>query len=112
MPQLTFSQSVAAGATYLPLAGWQYEYLPFNAYVEIGIGATAAGVVGTVSSGSDVLQEESPVTQPVVAGTVPSPLNVPYLTDYAAAGDRLKISCRNTTGGALTVTGIIKVTPV
>lgn len=112
MPQLTFSQSVAAGATFNPMTGSQYEYLPFNARVEIGINATAAGVVATVSSGSDVLQEESPVQAGGTAGVIPSPLNTPYLEDVAAAGDRLKIGARNTTGGAITVNGIVKLTPI
>ncbi len=112
MPQLQFSQSVAAGATYIPTQGWQYEYLPFPALVEVGMDTTAVGLVATVSSGSDVLQEESPVSAGGTAGVVPSPLNTPYLSDQAAAGDRIKVSVRNTTGGALTVTGIIKLTPL
>lgn len=112
MPQFPFTLSVAAGATYQPLSGWQYEYLPYPALVEVGINATAVGVVATISSGSDVLQEESPVQAGGTAGVIPSPLNTPYLSDQAAAGDRLKISARNTTGGAITVNGICKVTPL
>lgn len=112
MPQLTFTASLAAGATATPLSGWQYEYLPFPAQVEVGINATAAGLVATVSSGSDVLQEESPVQAGGTAGVIPSPLNTPYLSDMAAAGDRMKVSIRNTTGGAVTFNGIIKVTPL
>lgn len=112
MPQFPFTASVAAGATYQPLNGWQYEYLPYPAMVEVGINATAVGVVATISSGSDVLQEESPVQAGGTAGVIPSPLNTPYLTDQAAAGDRLKVSARNTTGGAINVNGIIKVTPL
>ena len=112
MPQFTFTASLAAGATATPLTGWQYEYLPFPALVEVGLNATAAGLVGTVSSGSDVLQEESPIQAGGTAGVIPSPLNTPYLSDYAAAGDRLKVNIRNTTGGAVTYNGIVKVTPV
>lgn len=112
MPQFNFTQSVAAGATYTPLSGWQYEYLPFPAQVDIGINATAVGIVATVSSGSDVLQEESPVQAGGTAGVIPSPLNTPYLSDQAAAGDRMKIAIRNTSGGAVTVNGTVKVTPL
>lgn len=112
MPQFPFTASVAGGATYTPLTGWQYEYLPYPARVEVGINATAVGVVATISSGSDVLQEESPVQAGGAAGVIPSPLNTPYLVDDAAAGDRMKISARNTTGGAITVNGIIKITPL
>lgn len=110
MPQFTFTTTIAAGATYTPLSGWQYEYLPYPAFVEIGVNAAAVGVVATISSGSDVLQEESPVQAGGTAGVIPSPLNTPYLTDEAAAGDRLKISMRNTTGAGVAVNGICKVT--
>lgn len=112
MPQLTFTASLAAGATATPLTGWQYEYLPFPAQVEVGVNATATGLVATISSGSDVLQEESPVQAGGTAGVIPSPLNTPYLVDQAAAGDRMKVSIRNTTAGAVTFNGIIKVTPL
>lgn len=110
MPSFPFTQSVAAGATYLPLDGWQYEYLPYPARVEIGINATAVGVVATISSGSDTLMEEAPVQAGGVAGVIPSPLNTPFMTDDAAGGDRLKIRVRNTSGGAITVNGTINIT--
>ncbi len=112
MPSFPFTQSVAAGATYLPLDGWQYEYLPFPARVDIGINATAVGMVATVTSGSDTLMEESPIQAGGAAGVIPSPLNTPFMSDDAAAGDRLKIRARNTSGGAVTVNGIINITPL
>jgi hypothetical protein len=112
MPSFPFTSAVLAGATYLPLDGWQYEYLPFPARVEIGINATGTGIVATVTSGSDTLMEEAPVQGGGVAGTIPSPLNTPFMSDDAAAGDRLKIRVRNTSGGTLTVNGVINVTPL
>lgn len=112
MPRFPFTASVAAGATYQPLTGWQYEYLPFPAVIEVGLNATATGVVATVTSGSDVLQEESPVQAGGTAGVIPSKLNTDFLSDQAAAGDRLKVSARNTTAGAITVNGVIIVTPL
>jgi len=112
MPRFAFTQSVAAGATYTPLTGWQYEYLPFPALVEVMLNATAVGTVATVTSGSDVLQEESPIQAGGTAGVIPSKLNVDPLTDVAAAGDRMKISARNTTGGAVTINGVINITPL
>jgi hypothetical protein len=112
MPSFPFTQSVAAGATYLPLDGWQYEYLPFPAMVEILVNATAVGIVATISSGADTLMEEAPVQAGGTAGVIPSPLSTPALQDAAAAGDRLKIRVRNTSGGAVTVNGIINITPL
>lgn len=111
MPSFPFTQSVAAGATYLPLDGWQYEYLPFPARCDIGLAAAAVGCVATVTSGSDTLMEEAPLTIGT-ASVIPSPLNVPFMSDDAAAGDRLKIRVRNTSGGAIIVSGIINITPL
>jgi hypothetical protein len=112
MPSFPFTQLVAAGATYLPLDGWQYEYLPFPARCDIGLNCTAVGVVATVTSGSDTLMEEAPVQGGGVAGTIPSPLNTPFMSDDAAAGDRLKIRVRNTSAGGITVNGVINITPL
>ena len=87
MPSFPFTAAVLTGATYLPLDGWQYEYLPFPARVEIGLNATAVGMVATVTSGSDTLMEESPIQAGGTAGVIPSPLNTPFMSDDAAAGD-------------------------
>ena len=111
MPKLTFTQSVAAGANYQPLAGWQYEYVPRGGIVKILLDATATGVVGTISSGSDTLQERSPVSAGGTAGVIPNELNRAPLIDEVAAGDRIKISLDNTTGGAITVNGSCEYIP-
>lgn len=111
MPSLTWSQSVAAGATFRPLDGWQYEYIPFGGVIEILHRATGTGVVATVTSGSDTLQERSPVPAGGTAGNIPSPFDVPTLVDEVAAGDLQKILYENTSAGALTVDGIINYSP-
>jgi len=112
MPVLTWTQSVAAGATYQPLNGWQYEYIPFGGAIRILHDATAVGVVATVTSGSDTLQERSPLSASGTAGHLPSQLDVPEVTDQVAAGDRQKILYENTTGGAITVNGFIEYQPM
>lgn len=112
MPQFAFTTALVANGVATPLSGWQYEYLPFPAYVEIGLRSTTAAVVATVTSGSDTLQEESPVQGGGTAGATPSPLNTSFLTDQAAAGDRLKIKLRETGGAVATVDGIVKITPL
>ena len=110
MPKLSWSQSIAAGAVFLPIsaAGWQYEYVPVGGVVAILHRATAVGIVTTVTTGSETLQERSPVSAGGTAGVMPSGLDVPALVDEVAQGDRLKISYDNTTAGAVTVDGEIE----
>lgn len=107
MPNLTWSQSIAAGATFRPLDGWQYEYVPFGGIITVLHRATATGIVTTITAGSDTLQERSPVPAGGTAGNIPSPFDVPAITDEVAAADRLKVSYENTTAGAITVDGVI-----
>lgn len=109
MSLFSFKQALTANGTYQPLTGWQYEYLPFPALVEIAYHATDANVVATVTSGSDTLAEESPVQGGATAGTLPD-FDKPCLQDIAAAGDRLKIRFRETAGGTPTAQGWIRLT--
>lgn len=107
MAALVWSQSVAAGATYRPLDGWQYEYAPAGGQLEILHRATAVGMLCTITSGSDTLVERSPVPAGGTAGVTPSVYDVPGIMDLVAAGDRIKILYENPTGGAITVDGIV-----
>jgi hypothetical protein len=90
MPKFTFKQALTANGTYEPLSGWQYEYLPFPALVEIATNASDANVVDT-------------------AGTLPDS-DKPTVQDIAAAGDRLKIRFRETAGGTPTAQGWVRIT--
>lgn len=112
MPSFTFTQSVAAGAIFRPLDGWQYEYLPWPAEVQVLARAIAVGIVNTYTSGSETIVEESPVQSGGTAGVIPSPLNTPVQGWQAAMGDRLKLNYRNTTAGAVNVDGIIEINPL
>lgn len=112
MPRKVFSQSIAAGARFNPLDGWDYEFLPWPARVEFCYRAAAVGVVATVVSGSDRLQEEDAVTAGGTAGVTPTSFNTPLLVDEAAARDRLKLSFFNPTGGAVVVDGYVDLTPL
>lgn len=112
MPSFIFTQSVAAGATFRPLDGWQYQYLPWPAEVSVMSRAAAVAVVQTYTSGSETIVEESPVQAGGTAGVTPSPLNTPVQGWHAAAGDLLKLSYRNTSGAPIDVDGIIEVVPL
>src|SRR5216683_1351000 len=108
MPQLSFSQALTANQLgFNPLSGWQYEYLPWPASILLLVRATDINERMTVYSGSETIQERSPVQDGGTAGTTPSELNTPAVAFQAAAGDRLKLVIDNTTAGTPTVDGVI-----
>ena len=109
-----YNGNIAANSAVEPLSGWQYEYLPFPAMVAIGMrhDGAANSLVATVSSGSDVLMEESPVNAGGTDGVFPTDLELD-LVDEAMAGDRLKIRARETAGAATTdLMTRVKLTPL
>lgn len=111
MPTIVKRTSLLANSTANPLTGDQFEYLPYDATIEVGITADATGVLATVYSGSDLLQDEGPVQ----VGTINVQPKYPddfQLVDVAAAGDRLNIRLRDTSGVARTVMTTIRITPV
>jgi len=112
MPSFTFSTALVANGTLRPLEGWQYEYLPWPAEVQVLARATAVGVVNTFTSGSETIVEESPVQAGGTAGVIPSSLNTPVQGWIGAAGDRVKLNFRETIGGTPTVDGIIEIQPL
>jgi len=113
MPMFRFSTAVAANTNGVnPLSGWQYEYLPWPASVILLMRTTAVGVNATTYSGSETITERCQVQSGGTAGVTPSELNTPAEAWQAAAGDRLKVLLDNTTGGSLTVDGIIIVNPL
>lgn len=111
MPVITKTTTVAANSSATPLVGDQYEFLGFNALIEFGIVADATGVVATVYSGSDLLQQEGPV---IIRAAGAFPINDQdfYLRDVAAAGERLSVQLRNTTGAGIAVRTVVKLTPI
>lgn len=114
MPQLVFSQALTANQLgFNPISGWQYEYLPWPAAIILLMRATGSALVNaTVYSGSETIQERSPVQLGGTAGTTPSELNTPAVAFMAAAGDRLKVVIDNTTAGTPTIDGVIIANPL
>lgn len=113
MPQFVFSTAMTANQLGLnPLSGWQYEYLPWPAKIILLVRATDANERMTVYSGSETIQERSPVQGGGTGGTTPSELNTPAVSWLAGGGDRLKLVIDNTTAGTPTVDGVIIANPV
>jgi hypothetical protein len=111
MPSLIWSQSIAAGAIFDPLDGWNYQYVPRPGIVKLNHRATAVGLLATWTSGSDQLMQEAPVPAGGTAGQTPGDFQVPPMIDQVGPNDRQSIRYRNPTGGAITIDGIIDYTP-
>ena len=110
MPQIRRETSIPANSTVDNIIdGSIYEFLPFNAALNIGANGSATGLVLTVNSGSDTVLEESPVNVSTNFPVIPDDMNI---QDVAAAGERLVLKARNTTGGALTLRTLVQITPV
>ena len=112
MPQLNFSQALTANQLgFNPASGWQYEYLPWPAQIIILVRSTGTSAKITVYTGSETIQERSPIQGGGTAGTTPSELNTPAISFIAAGGDRLKFAIDETGGLTPTVDGIIIANP-
>jgi len=110
VPIIQSSVSVAANTvTDNVLTGSQFEYLPFNAFVEFGLVASATGLVLDVYSGQDTLVEQM---SPSLQNRFPVYPDDFTLNDAAAAGERIKVRARNTTAGALTLFFSVRLTPL
>jgi len=108
----TIDQGIADGATITPWSGNQYEFLPFNALVEVALLADAGDIwLASVFSGSDVLMQSSQIDE--LALTVPITYPDDYsLSDVAAAGERLGCQLTNNEGGVADVRTAAKITPL
>jgi len=104
------SVSIAANAVNDNiLSGSQWEFLPFNAHLLFGLNAAAIGLVIDAYSGQDTLVE---AMIPLIKTTTPIFPDDFVLEDVAAAGERLKVRVRNTTGGALVLLFSVRITPI
>src|SRR5256886_14310839 len=107
-PILVVSQAMTASQRGLNIfANWQYEFAPYAAMVKLLIRATTAGVLMALYSGSETVQESSPVQGGGTAGATPSELNTAPQIWPAAERDRLKTKCGEGPGGTPTVDALI-----
>lgn len=111
MPVISKTVAVPANGSSTPLVGDQYEFADRDYYGEFAIVSDATGNVMTVYSGSDLLAQEQP-TVIRAAGAFPVVPDDFYLSDAIAAGDRLNVLIRNTTGAIINARVVIKLTPL
>ncbi|MEJ2218866.1 MAG: hypothetical protein P8099_19960 [Gemmatimonadota bacterium] len=103
---------VADGAVVYPLQGSQYEYLPFNARIDIALMAdTGDTFLANVFSGSDVLMENAQIDNLATASPIVYPDHF-TLTDVAMAGERLGIALTNNTGAVADYRVVVMITPL
>lgn len=108
MPNLVFSQAFTANQRGVNIFDkWQYEFAPYPCTVKVIIRSTTVGNVVTFYSGSETIQERSPVQGGGTAGVTPSELNTAPQIWRAAAGDRLKSAVDEVLGGTPTVDAMI-----
>jgi len=113
--EVTFNfsnQSIAAGATLLPLDGWQYEFAPQTCRIEVLVRSVTTGILATLTSAGRTLVQESGVNAGGTAGVLPAVFNTPLVAGRVNAGERIRLALRNTTGGAIVVDGTVTLIPV
>lgn len=108
----TLDQGVAAATTIFPWQGNQYEFLPFDALVEVALLADAGDSWdASVFSGSDVLLQNSRIDALALATPIRYPDDFD-LQDIAAAGERLGCALTNQTGAVADVRTAVRITPL
>lgn len=107
--QLTFSQSLAAGATFDPAEGWNNQYPTRGGILQLIHNATATGVVCSLTSGNTNLLQEAPVPAGGVAGVLPTSFGSTPVLEKVPARERISARYRNTTAGAITINGTLDI---
>ena len=108
----TLNQAVDAGVTIFPWQGNQYEFLPFDALVQIALLADAGDSWdASVFSGSDVLLQNSRIDALALATPIVYPDDY-NLEDVAGAGERLGCALTNQTGAVADVRTSVRITPL
>jgi len=115
MPLIRQRTSVPANGVAYPLQGNQFEYLPYNARVSfavVGPDTTPGAITATIFSGSDVVQQNGPITEKATTNQQISLQDDFLANDVGKAGDRISIELRNSTGAAIVVLTAVQIYPV
>lgn len=106
--QATFTFSLAAGATFDPLDGWNNQIPRKASKVTLIHNATATGVQCNFTAQDRNVLQNSPVPAGGVAGVFPTVFNAPVIGPAKVqAGEKLSARFNNTTAGAITVNVVV-----
>lgn len=116
MSQISVRVVLPASTSVNALAGTQYEYLPGSmfprgAWVEFGTSADATGVLRTVQTGVDIVEEESPCN----LGTINvQPVYPDHFTlnDAVGPGEKINVKLRDTSAAQRIVMVVCRFTPL
>jgi len=113
MSQIVVRVVLAANAQQNALTGTQFEYLPpafpRGAFVEFATLADATGVLRTVQTGDNVIEEESPVNLGAI-NVQPVYPDMFTLNDYVGPGERINVKLRDTSGAQRIVPTMVRFT--
>lgn len=110
MPAIQAEVSVAANTTNPNIFnGSAFEYSRGRQLLSLGVTAAATGTLCTITSGADIILEESPTYIKTQYPIVPDEM---FYNDIMEQMDRLRVQIRNSTGGALVARSIALLTPL
>jgi len=117
MPSLIWSDALIANQLgQAPLTGWQFERVPNafanGAYVSVLQRATTTNARQSIFSGSQNIQQRSPVQAGGTAGVTPAALNTPVIDWVASPDDILSVLNDEVGGVAVTIDGIATIEPL
>jgi len=108
VPAIQTETSIGAGLANSNLFnGSAFEYARGRCAVSLGVTAAATGTFVGITSGADVVLEESP---PYVATLFPIVPDQMFYNDIMEPFDRLRVSARNPTGGPIIVRALALIT--
>lgn len=113
MPFLQRSDSVAANAFNANVwSGTQFEFAPYDSWLELSALGSATGLSMTFATGADTLSIDQALSVVPAANTYGRYPDDYVINDAVGAGERIIEAIRNTTAGALSHFSSIKLTPL